>query len=36
MSNKKLQVLKTALGILGCLLGAVAIWLLVDFSMPVC
>ena len=33
MNNKRLHVLKTALGILGCLIGAVAIWLLVDFSM---
>jgi hypothetical protein len=33
MNNKKLHVLKTVLGILGCLVSAVAIWLLVDFSM---
>ena len=33
MNNKRLHALKAILGILGCLIGAVAIWLLVDFSM---
>ena len=33
MNDKKLHVVKTILGIFGCLIGAIAIWLLVDFSM---
>ena len=33
MKDKRLHVLKTVLGLLGCLLGAVAIWLFVNFSM---
>lgn len=31
MNNKRLHVLKTAIGVLGCLASAVIIWLLVDF-----
>lgn len=33
MNNKRLHVLKTAIGLIGCLVSAVMIWLLVDFSM---
>lgn len=33
MKDNKFRILKTLLGIFGCLIGAVAIWLLVDFSM---
>ncbi len=33
MKDKKFNLLKTGLSILGCLLSAVVIWLLVDFMM---
>ena len=33
MENNKLRALKTICGIFGCLVSAVAIWLLVEFSL---
>lgn len=31
MNDKKFNLLKTGLAILGCLMGSVVIWLIVDF-----